>query len=74
MVLLLCQDRYLSAYDLSELLGRSQHRLTVDYLMAMVREGQLETRFGPNAGGSRNSPQQAYKSAPSATSCTCPHR
>ena len=63
IILLLCHDCYLSACDLSELLGRDQHKLTVNHLMVMVREGWLRAKFGQEGGGLRNHPQQAYRSA-----------
>ena len=59
---LLCENYFLSAYDLSELLGRCQDVLKAKHLTIMVREGWLETRFGPSASGLLNNPQQAYRS------------
>ena len=59
---LLCQEGFLSAYDLSELLGRCQEVLKAKHLTVMVREGWLETRFGPTSSGFRNNPRQAYRS------------
>ena len=61
-IALLCRDVYLSAHDLSELLERCREVLKAKHLTPMVRAGQLETRFGQNATGRRNHPQQAYRS------------
>ena len=59
---LLCKEVFLSAHDLSELLGRCRVVLKAKHLTIMVRAGRLETRFGENATGRRNHPHQAYRS------------
>lgn len=59
----LCADRFLSSRDLSELLHRSRVALTNEYLLPMVKAGELKTRFDTNRGGARSFPGQAYRTA-----------
>ena len=57
-ILELCTDSFLTAKQLSVLLGRSQHTLSNHHLNKMIREGKLELRY-PNI---KNHPNQAYRS------------
>ena len=59
---LLCEGRYLSAFDLGELLHRNHAGLSARYLVPMVRAGELETRLEKNRGGNSGLPGQAYRS------------
>jgi ATP-dependent DNA helicase RecG len=58
LILALCEERFLTAADLGELMRRNPISLRSRFLTPMVKEGLLIRRFsnGPNR------PDQAYKS------------
>jgi ATP-dependent DNA helicase RecG len=59
VILKLCENRYLTADELGNLLNRNVNGLRSRYLSPMVREGLLRLRFPATA----NRPDQAYTTA-----------
>ena len=58
-LLFLCQDRYVTAQELAEMLQRGMETLKNHYISKLIRQGKLELRFP----GQPTHPAQAYQTS-----------
>jgi hypothetical protein len=56
-ILALCQDRYVTAQELAEMLQRGMETLKNHYISKLIRQGKLELRFPEQP----THPAQAYR-------------